>query len=195
LLNYIDLVLQPRRGDIKASNVSSKQPASGLRAATDDKTHKFSAYHTVTKKVLQILDENPNAKVFITCYSMGGALVIVYAVMLMYIGESKISDKLEAVYTFGQPRVGDEGFKKYGNEKLGDRYFHIVYSHDFVPRIPFDSKCLKYKHFGKCIYYYSASYNAKVRTHESLLSSLLNLPTISNYVKALCKCKVLPLDT
>ncbi|CAK9862086.1 unnamed protein product [Sphagnum jensenii] len=81
--------------------------------------------------------------------------------MLMYIGESKISDKLEAVYTFGQPRVGDEGFKKYGNEKLGDSYFHIVYSHDFVARIPFDSKCLKYKQFGKCIYYDSA-YNAKI---------------------------------
>ncbi|KAG2250239.1 hypothetical protein Bca52824_080375 [Brassica carinata] len=72
----------------------------------------------------------------------------------------------EGVYTFGQPRVGDEEFGEYMKEvmkKHGIEYERFVYNNDMVTRVPFDDKILfGYKHYGSCNYFNSL-YKGKVR--------------------------------
>ncbi|GLJ29407.1 hypothetical protein SUGI_0579740 [Cryptomeria japonica] len=76
---------------------------------------------------------------------------------MLFVEEEKLMEKLLVIYTFGQPRVGDERFGDFMNWKLSKspvpRYFRIVYSNDLIPRIPYDDDRFMYKHFGTCLYY------------------------------------------
>ncbi len=171
---FVDLVFQPRRRDSTNSYVHTKQATSGLSdeiIANDDQK---LAYDDITKKVAEIIHDNPDAKVFITGHSLGGALATLYGAMLFYNAEHEITDKLAAIYTFGQPRVGDKEFAKYGETHLKDQYFRVVYCNDIVPRVPFDNEIFEYKHIGECSYYDSV-YNGLVSTNKFLAFSLLNL--------------------
>ena len=105
----------------------------------------------------------------VTGHSLGGALAVLFQAILFMHKEETLLEKLLAVYTFGQPRVGDEVFAKFMNKNLNDpvpRYFRIVYCNDLVPRLPFDDDIFQYKHFGVCLYYNSCY-------HEKVLIPLL----------------------
>ncbi len=170
---FVDLVFQRRRRDSTNSYIHTKQATSGLSdeiIANDDQK---LAYDEITKKVAEIIHDNPDAKVFITGHSLGGALATLYGAMLFYNAEHEITDKLAAIYTFGQPRVGDKEFAKYGETHLKDHYFRVVYCNDIVPRVPFDNEIFEYKHIGECSYYDSV-YNGQVSTNKFLAFSLLN---------------------
>lgn len=136
---------------------------SGLKQDVIDDRNRLLAYDDVTKVVRDLLNENPDAKLYVTGHSLGGALAALYAGMLHYNSETELVEKLAAVYTFGQPRVGDEGFAKYMRKNLADScYFRVVYCNDLVPRIPFDDQIFAFKHFGLC-FYYNSRYKARVR--------------------------------
>lgn len=117
--------------------------------------NKLLAYDDITKQVALLLHDNPKAKLFITGHSLGGALATLYATMLNYTGETEIASKLSAVYTFGQPRIGDADFAEYASEHLAGKYFRVVYCNDLVPRVPFDNDLFAFKHFGNCEYFNS----------------------------------------
>lgn len=154
--------------------IKKTKPTSGL--SEDIVQEKDLAYDKITKTVCKILLDNPNAKVFITGHSLGGALATLYATMLHCSGETEMTSKIAAIYTFGQPRVGDIGFANYARRKLDSLYYRVVYCNDLVPRVPFDSnhrpvdndkephedQVFAYKHFGKCAYFNSV-YDGKVR--------------------------------
>ena len=100
----------------------------------------------------------------VTGHSLGGALAVLFQAILFMHKEETLLEKLLAVYTFGQPRVGDEVFAKFMNKNLNDpvpRYFRIVWE-----RLPFDDDIFQYKHFGVCLYYNSCY-------HEKVLIPLL----------------------
>lgn len=71
-------------------------------------------------------------QMFITGHSLGGALAVLAASVLQSHGAPKIA----AVYTFGQPRVGDSGFSAAFNAKLGNVTFRYVNDRDIVPHLP-----------------------------------------------------------
>ncbi|ESQ30942.1 hypothetical protein EUTSA_v10011443mg [Eutrema salsugineum] len=124
------------------------------------------AYYTIRQKLRDMLAKDKNLKFILTGHSLGGALAALFPMVLAIHGEDELLEKLEGVYTFGQPRVGDEEFGEFMKEvvrKHGIQYERFVYNNDIVPRIPFDDKALfSFKHYGSCIYFNSL-YKGKVK--------------------------------
>jgi len=73
----------------------------------------------------------PQADIYVTGHSLGGALANLGALEL-----KRRKLPIKAVYTFGQPRVGNATFASIYNDSLGDRTWRIVNGNDIVPRSP-----------------------------------------------------------
>ncbi|KAF8110961.1 hypothetical protein N665_0077s0023 [Sinapis alba] len=142
------------------------------------------AYYTIRQKLRDMLAIDKNLKFILTGHSLGGAIAALFPAILAVHGEDELLDKLEGVYTFGQPRIGDEQFGEYMKEvirKHGIEYERFVYHNDMVPRVPFDDKILfSYKHYGSCNYFNSL-YKGKVREdppNANYINLLWLIPTI-----------------
>lgn len=129
----------------------------------------MTAYYAVRSKLKDLLKEHKNAQFVVTGHSLGGALAILFPTVLVLHEEMELMQHLLAVYTFGQPRVGNRQLGRYMEARLeypDARYFRVVYSNDLVPRLPYDNKTFLYKHFGICLYY-NGLYYEQVRTKKS----------------------------
>ena len=71
-------------------------------------------------------------RIFITGHSLGGALAVLAAAVLQFEARRSIA----AVYTYGQPRVGDLEFSRAFDSKLGSITFRYVNDLDIVPHLP-----------------------------------------------------------
>lgn len=143
------------------TQISPSAPASGLPQDIIDAPEKFLAYDDITKVLKELVEKHPKAKLFITGHSLGGALAMLYPGMLYYFGETSLADRIASVYTFGQPRVGDQKFCQFMLDNLTvKRYFRVVYSNDLIPRLPFDDSFFGFKHWGLC-YYFSSTYRER----------------------------------
>ncbi|KAL6057081.1 putative feruloyl esterase A [Balamuthia mandrillaris] len=90
--------------------------------------------------VEEALNANPNARIFLTGHSLGGALaVLAYAKFAME--ETCICRtfgcSIDGLYTFGQPPVGNKMFREAMEESLrkGGVYFRVTNKNDIVPAI------------------------------------------------------------
>jgi triacylglycerol lipase len=73
-----------------------------------------------------------NKTIWITGHSLGGALAELCAAQALFV--SKIP--VQGVYTFGQPRVGNNDFAAAVDAKLGSGIFRFINDRDIVPRVP-----------------------------------------------------------
>jgi triacylglycerol lipase len=84
-----------------------------------------------------------NGKVFVTGHSLGGALA---ALTALKIGTDSVAD-VQAVYTFGMPRPGDDGLAETYNTRLGQCTYRLVHGDDVVPTVAPTS--LGFRHVGR----------------------------------------------
>ena len=80
--------------------------------------------------------------IWITGHSLGGALAELCAAQAVFVSRIPV----QGVYTFGQPRVGNEDFARAVNGRLGSGIFRFVNDRDIVPRVPLFS--MHYCHYG-----------------------------------------------
>ncbi|XP_021852685.1 triacylglycerol lipase OBL1 isoform X2 [Spinacia oleracea] len=131
------------------------------------------AYYVIRDKLKEIMANNNNnknkrVKFIMTGHSLGGALAILFPALLALHGEVDLLNNLEVVYTFGQPRVGNEQFGQFMKIILREhkiKYYRIVYGYDIVPTVPLDNTFMTFKHFGTSIHF-NALYRGKIVEEE-----------------------------
>ncbi|KAM6564326.1 hypothetical protein CsatB_024324 [Cannabis sativa] len=174
------------------------QKSKGFPKEVGFEKNKPFAYYEIRNKVKKLLEENDKAKLIVTGHSLGGALAAVFTAILSYHDEKWLLQRLEGVYTFGQPRVGDQTFCQFMEDKLVEHdihYFRFVYGYDLVPRLPYDDDSLMFKHFGTCVYS-NMHYLAKIVDEEpnkNYFSPVKAIPMMVNALGELVRSFTLPL--
>lgn len=97
--------------------------------------------------------------VWFTGHSLGGALAVLAAYRLEAI--ETVGVRVAGVYTFGQPRVGNDGWAKSVPIELAQRIFRYVNDRDIVPLVP-PPKSMGYSHIGNVRYF-----DASGRLHQN----------------------------
>ncbi|MGA7935599.1 MAG: lipase family protein [Kovacikia sp.] len=90
------------------------------------------AYFSVRDKIHEYIRTHEISIVTLTGHSLGGALATLCAVDIQYNFASKVSIE---IYTFGAPKVGNDGFRDSFNKRVPNSY-RFVHGMDIVPEIP-----------------------------------------------------------
>lgn len=131
-----------------------------------------AAYMSVREKIHNYLRSHAVANVTVTGHSLGGALATLCAVDVQYNFANKGAIN---IYTFGAPRVGNDGFRDSFNRRVPASY-RFVYGMDLVPALP--RPWQGYSHVDK-------EYRFGPRFSFNFLSQRFEDHKISKYIAAL----------
>ncbi len=92
--------------------------------------------------IKRLRDRSRPQSLWCTGHSLGGALAVVAAAHLLVEGHT-----VNGLYTFGQPRVGDETFATECARRLAGQYFRFVNNNDTVTRVA--PRAFGYAHSGQ----------------------------------------------
>ncbi len=138
--------------------------------------------------------KNRLERIYITGHSLGGAMAALMGVMLkMEPVYQPIAERMGAIYTFGQPMIGNQIFARACAQHpfLGGNVFRYIFGHDIVPALP-PTASGDFAHFGAEYGLDSNSRgspktNAKPTTQLSNLAELFGAPLefLAQGIKAL----------
>lgn len=92
----------------------------------------ITAYFAVRDQIHDYISNHAVSSVVATGHSLGGALATLCAVDIQYNFSEKVT--IEA-YTYGAPKVGNDGFRDSFNQRVPNSY-RIVNGMDLVPELP-----------------------------------------------------------
>ena len=136
----------PKFGDWLTNFRCDLEPAESMPGRVHRGFH--GALDAVWSQISPHLYARGNRRVWITGHSQGGALAVACAARATF-GQPSVG--IRGIYTYGQPRCGDETFATKCSEKLGSVMFRHVNKHDIVPGVPPIS--LGYRHWGAKIFF------------------------------------------
>jgi hypothetical protein len=126
-----------------------RRPIRGL--GTDGASQADGAYGADPSRM-----ESDLEALYITGHSLGGAMAAMLGVMIRHERKYKeaFADRLKAVYTYGQPMIGDPSFAAAceSDEFLRENVIRYVYDSDVVPHLP-STASGPFRHFGKEYHY------------------------------------------
>ncbi|NES99185.1 MAG: lipase family protein [Sphaerospermopsis sp. SIO1G2] len=91
------------------------------------------SYFSVREEIHNYIKNNNVSSLTITGHSLGGALSIICAVDLQY-NFGNLLTSIET-YTFGAPKVGNQGFCQSYNQRVPKSY-HFIHGLDLIPALP-----------------------------------------------------------
>jgi hypothetical protein len=102
----------------------------------------------VANAVLALKTDYPDAKIFVTGHSLGGALAVLAAADFKnkFFSETSIT-----LYTYGQPRVGNEAFSDFIFSQLDGSYVRVTHYDDMVAHAP--PRISGFKHAGNELWF------------------------------------------
>ncbi|HEY4361736.1 MAG TPA: lipase family protein [Bryobacteraceae bacterium] len=124
------------------------------------------ALNSVWPQITPALTARGNRTVWITGHSLGGALAELAAAKSALIANVPV----QGIYTFGQPRVGDEAFSRRTQEALGTRAFRFINNRDIVPRVPLFG--MGYRHYANEIFFDNDAQEDRPSALETLLAAI-----------------------
>jgi triacylglycerol lipase len=92
-------------------------------------------------------DERGFRSLWVTGHSLGGALATLAVAKL----RQERGHPVNGLYTFGQPRVGDEEFSSHFNQDFGPYTYRFINNNDVVPRVP--TRLMNYRDTGIVKYF------------------------------------------
>ncbi|KAF8517176.1 alpha/beta-hydrolase, partial [Hysterangium stoloniferum] len=90
-----------------------------------------SIVNDVVFSLEQQLDRHPSYSLVITGHSMGGALASLAAMSI----RANYPFLNTTLYTYGQPRTGNDAYSLWVNSELGEHSFRVVHTNDGVPTV------------------------------------------------------------
>lgn len=125
--------------DFKAADGQMLQAHKGFLHAINGADGKTGIGGEVEKEAARLLANNADAQLYVTGHSLGGAMALLYAM--------QTKQPFKGIYTYGQPRAGNEAFAEAADHMLAGNYFRIVGAGDMVPHLP-PQVPIPYKHAG-----------------------------------------------
>ena len=108
----------------------------------------FVALSYVWAEIWKLLKEERQFRsLWVTGHSLGGALATLAVAKL----RQERGHPVNGLYTFGQPRVGDEEFATHFNQDFGMYTYRFVNYNDVVPRVP--TRLMNYRDTGTFKYF------------------------------------------
>lgn len=110
----------------------------------------------VVNEVMRLKGEQPRANIFVTGHSLGASLAVLCAAELHY-GQGLL---INAVYTFGQPRVGNAHFRDFFNNGTHVSW-RVTHHRDPIPHLPTEN--MGFTHINTEVWYNSSDDTALYR--------------------------------
>ncbi|KXN67212.1 alpha/beta-hydrolase [Conidiobolus coronatus NRRL 28638] len=126
---------------------------------------------TTEKYLKEFKNKYPSALVYITGHSLGGSLA---NLMTMHLEDKKLIRWGEThLYTFGQPRVGDQNYANYINSQSELTYRRVVVDQDIFTNTP--NRLVGYAHSGHLHF-------TKNNVYDNHCDNDMELPECYNFV-------------